>query len=181
MRIIIDGYNLIRQSSFRQYERISLEAGRKALIRSLAAYRKNRGHSITVVFDGWIGGSPNEERDRSEGVEIIYSRIGEKADEVIKRLAETGQEEITVVTSDREIATHAAHRGKSVISSSTFEALLEETPSSAEEAKVALPFQDQLYKRKIDEDEDDDKTKKKGPARRLSRHKRLALAALRKL
>ncbi|MCK9364501.1 MAG: NYN domain-containing protein [Syntrophales bacterium] len=181
MRIIVDGYNLIRLSSFRQYERISLEEGRKALIRSLAAYRKNRGHSVTVVFDGWIGGSPNEERDRSEGVEIIYSRIGEKADEVIKRLAAKGSEELTVVTSDREIAIYAAHRGKSVVSSATFEALLEGTAPAPENAKSALPFSDQLSKREIDEDEDDGKTKKKGPARRLSRQKRLALAALRKL
>lgn len=187
MRIIVDGYNLIRQSGFRQYERISLEEGRKALLRSLAAYRKNRGHAITVVFDGWIGGSPNEERDRAGGVEIIYSRIGEKADEVIKRLTAKGGEEITVVTSDHEIATYAAHRGKSVVSSSTFEALLETascSQSAASEprnAKTAFPVCDQLYGPKIDEEEDDGQTKKKGPSRRLSKQKRLARASLRKL
>jgi len=81
MHIIVDGYNLIRQSdTFRQSERKSLEEGRNALIRSLAGYRKLRGHRITVVFDGWVGGSPLEERDRALGVEIIYSRLGEKAD-----------------------------------------------------------------------------------------------------
>lgn len=183
MRIIIDGYNLIRlSSSFRQYERISLEEGRKALLRSLAAYRKNRGHSLTVVFDGWSGGSPNEERDSEGGVEIIYSRLGEKADEVIKRLAENGEEEIIVVTSDREIATYAAHRGKSVVSSAKFETLLAESSVlSPENAEPAFPFSHQLYKREIDEEEDNGKTQKKGPARRLSRQQRLALASLRKL
>jgi len=182
MRIIVDGYNLIRLSGFRQYERISLEEGRKALIRSLAAYRKKRGHSITVVFDGWLGGSPNEERDCEEGLEIIYSRIGEKADEVIKRLAARGEEEVTIVTSDREIATYAAHRGKSVVSSATFEALLEGTASAPANAESNLPFSAQSSKWKLDEEEEDDgKAKKKGPARRLSRQKRLAAASLRKL
>ena len=91
MHIIVDGYNLIRQSDvLRGHERQSLEAGRKALIRGLAQYKRLRGHRITVVFDGWEGGSPLEERDLAGGVAIIYSRLGEKADEVIKRLVAAG-------------------------------------------------------------------------------------------
>ena len=126
MHLIVDGYNLIRQSdTLRGYERISLEAGRQALVRSLADYRRRRGHRITVVFDGWVGGSPLEERDRAGGVEIIYSRLGEKADEVIKRLVAKGSEEILVVTSDREIATFAARRGKTSIASPEFAARLD--------------------------------------------------------
>ncbi|MFZ4438471.1 MAG: NYN domain-containing protein [Syntrophales bacterium] len=47
MHIIVDGYNLIRQSdTFRQFEKKSLEEGRNALLRSLAGYRKLRGHHI---------------------------------------------------------------------------------------------------------------------------------------
>ncbi len=123
MHIIVDGYNLIRQSDvLRGHERQSLEAGRKALIRGLAQYKRLRGHRITVVFDGWEGGSPLEERDLAGGVAIIYSRLGEKADEVIKRLVAAGSEEILVVTSDREIATFAARRGKSSIASPEFAA-----------------------------------------------------------
>ncbi len=42
MHIIIDGYNLIRQSdALRRYERLSLEEGRNALIRSVS-FIKNR-------------------------------------------------------------------------------------------------------------------------------------------
>ena len=126
MHIIVDGYNLIRQSdTLRGYERISLEAGRQALLRSLAGYRKLRGHRITVVFDGWVGGSPQEERDRAGGMDIIYSRLGEKADEVIKRLLQKGSEEIMVVTSDREIVNFAARRGKTSIASAAFASLLD--------------------------------------------------------
>ena len=175
MHIIVDGYNLIRQSdTFRHYERKSLEEGRNALIRSLAGYRKLRGHRITVVFDGWVGGSPIEERDRAGGVEIIYSRLGEKADEVIKRLLAKGDEEILVVTSDREIATFAVRRGKTAIASTAFDERLERG------AAGSLPAESNG---KDDTDEDDDRPgmKRKGPSRRLSKQKRAALARIRKL
>jgi len=172
MHIIVDGYNLIRQSDFfRQSERKSLEEGRNALIRSLARYRKLRGHRITVVFDGWVGGSPLEERDRAGGVEIIYSRLGEKADEVIKRLLAKGDEEILVVTSDREIATFAVRRGKSAIASAAFE-----------ERITAGSFPaDASGEEESDEDDDRPGMKRKGPSRRLSKQQRAALARIRKL
>jgi predicted RNA-binding protein with PIN domain len=177
MHIIVDGYNLIRQSdAFRRYERISLEEGRRALVRSLADYRKLRGHRITVVFDGWEGGSPTEERDRAGGVEIIYSRLGEKADEVIKRLLQTASEEILVVTSDREIVTFAARRGKTSIASLAFAESLERI--------AAGPLSDADTSVETEEEEDGDRhaaAKKKGPARRLSKQKRTALARIRKL
>jgi predicted RNA-binding protein with PIN domain len=174
MHIIVDGYNLIRQSdTFRQSERKSLEEGRNALIRSLAGYRKIRGHRITVVFDGWVGGSPTEERDLAFGVEIVYSRLGEKADEVIKRLLAKGDEEILVVTSDREIATFAIRRGKSAIASTAFDELLERGAAGSSAADAPG-----------EEDADDDDRpgmKRKGPSRRLSKQQRAALARIRKL
>ena len=174
MRIIIDGYNLIRLSDLRQYERTSLEEGRKALIRLLAEYGKGRRHAVTVVFDGWRDGSFHEERERQQGVEIIYSRRGEKADEVIKRIIEKAGEEIAVVSSDREIATYAAHRGKSAIASETFAELLASRVSAMTDAKDDLYTDDE-------EEEPERKAKKKGPSRRLSRQKRITLASLKKL
>lgn len=174
MHLIIDGYNLIRQSdTLRSCERISLEAGRQALVRSLAAYRRAKGHRITVVFDGWMGGSPQEERDRAGGVEILYSRRGEKADELIKRLLTQGGEEILVVTSDREIAHFAARRGKTAVASPAFAAILE--------GAAAGPAAGLRPKRDEEDDARQGKAKKKGPARRLSREQRAALARIRKL
>jgi len=174
MHIIVDGYNLIRQSAtFRHLETKSLEEGRNALIRSLAGYRKLRGHRITVVFDGWEGGSPREERDLAGGVEIIYSRLGEKADEVIKRLLEKGGEESLVVTSDREIVSFAGRRGKTAIASTAFDAMLERSAaglSAADDRGKGNP-------------DDDGRTgmKRKGPSRRLSKQKRADLARIKKL
>jgi hypothetical protein len=175
MHIIVDGYNLIRQSAtLRHSEMKSLEQGRNALIRSLAGYRKLRGHRITVVFDGWEGGSPREERDFAGGVEIVYSRLGEKADEVIKRLLENGGEESLVVTSDREIAVFAARRGSSAIPSTAFDALLER--SAAGSSTAGIPGRE-----KPDDDDERAGVKRKGPSRRLSKQKRAALARFKKL
>ena len=98
-----------------------------------------RGHRITVVFDGWEGGSPLEERDLAGGVAIIYSRLGEKADEVIKRLVAAGSEEILVVTSDREIAAFAARRGKSSIASPEFAARLDRLAAAPAPGADNLP------------------------------------------
>ncbi len=173
MHIIIDGYNLIRQSdSLRQHEKHSLEAGRRALILRLAEYKRKKGHKITVVFDGWDKGPAIEERDRQENISIIYSCRGEKADDVIKRLADSSPEEAVIVSSDREIAAYVARRGKTVLSSPEF---------------VMLMFRaiDELPVRDFASDKEDadinNHFSKKGPAKRLSRARRHAQTKIRKL
>src|SRR5512142_2902596 len=104
MHLIIDGYNVIRQSlELQLLDARELEAGRTALLARLATYREQHRHKITVVFDGWLGGDLKESRDRQQGMSIIYSRRGEKADEVIKRLLAADKQRAVVVTSDREI------------------------------------------------------------------------------
>jgi predicted RNA-binding protein with PIN domain len=177
MHIIIDGYNLIRQSdSLRRFERLGLEKGREELIKRLAAYRKLKGHRITVVFDGWIGGHLQEERQQEASIRIIYSRRGEKADEVIKRIARKGSgEELVVVTSDREIAQTVVRSGGVAIASPEFEARM------VLEGQVALLSEKGVSP---DEEEDDEEIRrggKKGPSRRLSKKERLTERRRRKL
>jgi len=172
MHILIDGYNLIRQSpDLRRHERQGLEAGRLALIRRLVAYRRQRGHRITVVFDGWLGGSPVEERDRAGGVDILYSRRGETADAVIRRLAREGGEEVLVVTSDRGIADHLGRRGAVAVSSQEFadrmeRALADDTGGDPDSG---------------DGDDPDRGRRRKGTARRPSRREKTAQARLKKI
>lgn len=173
MHIIIDGYNLIRQSdSLRRYERQSLEAGRQALISRLSEYKKKKGHKITVVFDGWDKGAALEERDRQGNIGIIYSCRGEKADDVIKRLADNGSEEAVVISSDREIASYVTRRGKTSLSSPEFEMLMLKAIAESADGGFA-------------DDKEDDETNhhasKKGPAKRLPRARRHAHTKIRKL
>jgi len=50
--IIIDGYNLIRQScTLAAFDQKDLQLGREVLLDKLAAYKKIKHHKITVVFD----------------------------------------------------------------------------------------------------------------------------------
>ncbi len=69
----------------------------------LSFFGRQRSHKITIVFDGWQGGSSTESRKKEQGISVIYSRLGERADEVIKRLAQESKRELTIVTSDRGI------------------------------------------------------------------------------
>ncbi|MBW2672613.1 MAG: NYN domain-containing protein [Deltaproteobacteria bacterium] len=176
MHIIIDGYNLIRQSaSLRRLERFSLERGRSELIRMVAGYRRSRGHKVTVVFDGWMAGSAEEERLREDGVYIVYSRRGETADEVIKRMARAERgSEIIVVSSDREVANSAVKAGGVAISSPEFEERM------GEEETKGTPCNDE-----IPEEDDDTPPRsgngKKGAARKKSKRQRQAQRRLNKL
>lgn len=160
MRIIIDGYNYIRQTDLRRFENISLEKGRDELIRRLAVYKKARGHKITVVFDGIIGGSHSEERDRTAGISIIFSRRGETADEVIKRIIRNSAEEIMVVSSDREVASAAERKGFTAVSSPVFAGKMAEA-----EFRFSVPMADKGEDYGLKRD-------KKGPSKRIPRRKR---------
>ena len=179
MHILIDGYNLIRQSTaFRRLDRLNLEAGRNALIHSLAAYKKQMGHRVTVVFDAREGGFLTEERDRHCGIRCLYSRKGETADDLIKRMIEVRKEEFVVVTSDRDIADFASRRGVAAIASPVFESRLQR-------AETARNGDRRFEKDEPAEEERNDGsasgTKKKGASRRLSKKQRTAQSIFKKL
>jgi uncharacterized protein len=173
MIILIDGYNLIRQSdNLRRFERKTLEAGRKALISILAEYRRERNHRITVVFDGIQNGWADEGRDREEGINIIYSRHGERADDVIKRMAEHTMEEMIVVSSDREISSYVKKLGKTSLSSVEFETIMNKVISSPASTIPSIAEKDDIHQKF---------SKKKGPAKKLPRAQRRAHVKINKL
>src|SRR3989442_5781925 len=118
IHLIIDGYNLL---GVRGGLRGDVEAKREALIRELAGYRQRKGHPVTVVFDGWRSGHPVERAEWREGLEVVYSKQGEQADAVVKRLAEKYGSACAVVSSDHEIGNFARGHGSLVIKSGDFE------------------------------------------------------------
>ncbi len=170
MHIIIDGYNVIRQSSQLQLlDAMDLQAGREALLELLAHYRSRSRHRITVVFDGWLHGDLKEGRDRHQGILIIYSRRGERADEVIKRLLHQERERALVVTSDREIQVCAEQVKAAWINAGQFElSYLHDSTGAADHETET----DSASARG---------THKKGPARRLSKLQRQRQQRLKKL
>lgn len=161
--LIVDGYNLIRQSpELRRYEQRELAAGREMLLKKLLAYQRLKPRSITVVFDGWEEGGLMEHRDRCGGIEIIYSQRGEKADQVIKRLARKQGRGALVVTSDRELGHACSQEGCPVVSSQEFEARL----ALADGADPTIGAAEDLSSGHLKG------TKKKGPSRRLPKARR---------
>lgn len=129
MHLIIDGYNLVGVTTGFGG---SLEGARDALIASLAAYRRRKQHPITVVFDGWKQGLPNGGHEHRSGVQVLYSKKGEQADQVIQRLARQYGSECAVVSSDHEVAGGARSAGAFVMTAQEFAAKLRAMPSGAE-------------------------------------------------
>jgi predicted RNA-binding protein with PIN domain len=170
LHLIIDGYNLIRQSPYLQeIDARDLEAGREALLESLAAYRQARPqHKITVVFDGWVAGDLKESRDRRAGVTIVYSRRGERADEVIKRLLGKERSRAVVVSSDRELQESANRVSAAWISAPEFEM------SHLRLAAAGFPEADE-------EASSEQGTRKKGPSHRAPKRQRQRQQRLKKL
>lgn len=173
LHLIIDGYNLIRQSpELLRYEKQDLEKGRAMLLRSLIAYQRIKRHAITVVFDGWVEGDIFEHRSKEGGIEIIFSRRGEKADEVIKRLAAQKKDETTIVTSDRDLGYLCAMKGCTIVSSPEFLEKMEYAQYSDQKG---------IVNEKEDNAPQVKSTRKKGPSKRAPKSLRHHQSLLKKL
>lgn len=172
MQIAIDGYNFIKQTDeFRRLEQIELQKAREGLIDRLVQYKRMKGYPITVVFDGAQAGRLAGHREHSKGIRIVFSKPGEKADDVLKRMATEARGGILIVTSDREVASFAEKKGAAIISVADF----------GEKIEMA-----RFYFTKGGEGEDSYAGSaiapvKKGPSRRLPKSRRKALAAAKKL
>ena len=125
--LLVDGYNLLGNAGMTASSATrGLEAGREALLRRLAGYRQRKGHAITVVFDGWQGGIGSEHHEFQSGIEVVYSKRGERADQVIQRLARIYGQDCAVVSSDHEVVNAAKAAGAFVIGAPEFRAKLQE-------------------------------------------------------
>lgn len=105
--LVVDGYNVTK----RGFGEMSLEHQRKRLITGLGGIAAQTGDEVTVVFDGAerVHGLPPAPR----GVRVLFSRKGETADELIRRLvrAEPAGRPVVVVSSDREVADGVRRHG----------------------------------------------------------------------
>ena len=119
--VIVDGYNeILRSEQLRPGPGRTLRESREKLVNLLSWVMGGQPARLIVVFDGAEGGGSDE---RSGRVEVRFSRPPDKADDVIRRLAEKlsgGEEEVTVVTADLEVARHARAMGASISLSDLF-------------------------------------------------------------
>lgn len=157
LRLIIDGYNLIRTTDLISAENSGgLEAGRTALLKELVAYQRLKRHHLTVVFDG--AGPLGPSRGKEKGIKIVFTPAGISADEQIVRLIEESGDEALVVTSDQGLARRVEAAGAECVSSPQFrQNLLQATLSDLKGG---------------DEVEERPSKPAKGPARRLPRRQR---------
>ena len=113
--VIVDGYNLIlRSPRLKPGPRRTLRESRDKLVNLLSWMMGANDVRYLVVFDGAEAGGRDEPGGR---VQVTYSRPPDKADDVIRRLVEQkvgGDEAITVVTADIEVARHARAMGADV-------------------------------------------------------------------
>jgi uncharacterized protein len=87
VRILIDGYSLLHSwpELAPGKPRHSADA-REELIRILTLFQDANGVPITIVFDG-AGRSAGTAFPSNADVEILYSRAGQTADQIIERVA----------------------------------------------------------------------------------------------
>jgi predicted RNA-binding protein with PIN domain len=113
--LVVDGYNVTKTG----YAEIPLEQQRARLVSGLGGIAAQTGVEVTVVFDGAerMVGLPAAPR----GVRVLFSRKGETADELIRRLvrAEPAGRPIVVISSDKEVADGVRRHGAYPLSSST--------------------------------------------------------------
>jgi hypothetical protein len=113
-RILVDGYSLLHNwPELAAGKPRHSEDARAELIHILTLYQDASGTPITIVFDG-AGKTPATAYPSKPNVEILYSRAGQTADQIIERVTVRMQPygEVLAVTDDyAERDTVAYHGG----------------------------------------------------------------------
>ncbi|HVU26983.1 MAG TPA: NYN domain-containing protein [Verrucomicrobiae bacterium] len=128
VRILVDGYSLLHNwpelaaGAPRHSER-----ARDELVQILTRYHDVTGEPVTIFFDG--AGSPPgaPKNESSRDVEVLFSRAGQTADDLIERVAHRFQQfgEVLVVTDDFAERDIVSGFGGSVASCANFIRMVE--------------------------------------------------------
>ncbi len=112
--LVVDGYNVTKTG----FPDLSLEKQRNRLLAGLSNLAARSGAEVTCCFDGAAleGRVPAAS---ARGVRVLFSKAGETADELIRRLvrAEPEGRPVCVVSSDREVADGVRRSGARPLSS----------------------------------------------------------------
>jgi predicted RNA-binding protein with PIN domain len=103
VRILVDGYSLLHNwPELAPDKPRHSAAARDELIQRLTLYRDAIGTPITIVFDGRNTDRRLAAAESTPEVEILYSRAGQTADDIIERAAHRFQPygEVLAVTDD---------------------------------------------------------------------------------
>ncbi len=114
VHLVVDGYNVTKTG----YPSMPLEKQRLRLLGGLAGLAAQSGAEVTCVFDGAELAAPVLLAP-PRGVRVLFSRPGQTADELIRRLvrAEPPGRPVVVVSADREVADGVARAGARPVAS----------------------------------------------------------------
>src|SRR5579872_2106678 len=103
VRILVDGYSLLHNwPEIAPGKPRFSAAARDELVHRLTLYRDATGTPITIVFDGANADARLSAVESTAEVEILYSRAGQTADDLIERAAHrlSAYGEVLAVTDD---------------------------------------------------------------------------------
>ena len=127
VRILVDGYSLLHNwpELARGKPRHSA-AAREELLHILTQYQDASGTPITIFFDG-SGAPPGVPKNESRAVEVLFSKAGQTADDMIERAAHRFQPygEVLAVTDDNAERDTVIALGGSAASCSNFILMVE--------------------------------------------------------
>lgn len=101
--LFVDGYNIINSwNNLRELNDLSLEVAREELIEIMSEYQIYSGIKIVIVFDAHLVKGNSGMTETIKGVEIVYTKENETADQYIEKvLDDIGRvEKVRVATSD---------------------------------------------------------------------------------
>jgi uncharacterized protein len=103
VRILVDGYSLLHSwPELAPGRPRHSAAAREELIHRLTLYRDAIGTPITIVFDGAGARGGQADVESTPELEILYSRAGQTADDIIERVTHrmSAYGEVLAVTDD---------------------------------------------------------------------------------
>ncbi len=150
--IVIDGYNYMMRILGSQVRFSSMmDIPRRVLLERFSRYKRQKGGRITVVFDAYNSLSPGRQKENYLGIDVVYSRENETADDVIIGWIREGKTNMVVVTSDRAILDEAKRKGVPFVTPQRMDEMMNEAYGKGGAAK----------------DEDEEPREKRGNPRKL--------------
>ena len=185
--LLVDGYNVIGAWDVPRKEHLSIDEARERLVHLIADYAGYSGEEVIVVFDGHYTDRTVRSHQAVHGVEVIFTKHAESADNYIEAQCAAAPKwrQVRVATSDSIEQTVTMGRGAVRISSREFLMELTQTRATGrvrmQEEKVSRgdifsrlpPHQREIFERmRRGLDEEDEKPKK--PAQSVSKAKTAA-------
>lgn len=139
VRILVDGYSLLHNwAELARGKPRHSAAAREELVHVLTQYQDAAGTPITIFFDGSGAPAGVSKQESTRSVEVLFSKAGQTADDMIERAAFRFQPygEVLAVTDDNAERDTVIALGGSVSSCLNFISMVESALSDlAEDVK----------------------------------------------